>query len=117
VLATPLETVPRARGLDRLAELVAEHAPVEVLVGLPLSMSGKEGAAAALARAYADELAVGIDPVPVRLVDERLSTVSATRDLRASGVPGRRQRAVVDQAAAVVLLQAELDRLRGTMRP
>lgn len=117
VLATPVETVPRARSLERLVALVADHRPVEIVVGLPLSLSGREGAAAELARAYAAELAVLVDPLPVRLVDERLSTVSATRALRDSGVRGRKQRGVVDQAAAVVLLQAELDRLRGTMAP
>lgn len=116
LLATPLETVPRASSVERLVALTAEHEPVEVLVGLPLSLSGREGPAAGLVRAYADQLAARLSPVPVRLVDERLSTVSATRGLRESGVRGRRQRAVVDQAAAVVLLQAELDRLRGTMQ-
>jgi putative Holliday junction resolvase len=115
MLATPLVTLPRAASVEGLASLVAEHQPVEVLVGLPLSLTGREGPAAEKARGYAAELAARIDPLPVRLVDERLSTVSATRALRDSGMKGRKQRSVIDQAAAVVLLQAELDRLRGTM--
>lgn len=118
VLAAPVETVRRGRGdLARIAEVVAERAAVEVLVGLPRSMSGAEGPAAALARAFASDVARELAPVPVRLVDERLSTVSATRDLRSAGVRGRHQRSVVDQAAAVVFLQAALDQERSTGRP
>jgi putative Holliday junction resolvase len=118
VLAAPVETVRRGRGdLARIAEVVAERAAVEVLVGLPRSMSGSEGPAAALAREFAADVARELAPVPVRLVDERLSTVSATRDLRSAGVRGRSQRGVVDQAAAVVFLQAALDQERSTGKP
>jgi putative Holliday junction resolvase len=74
-----------------------------------LLLSGQEGAAAQLARSYAAQLAERVAPVPVRLVDERLTTVDAHRRLRDSGVPGRGQRAVVDQAAAALILQAALD--------
>lgn len=117
LLAGPVETVRRGRGdLGRIAAIVAERAAVEVLVGLPRSMSGNEGPAAALARDFAAGVARAVAPVPVRLVDERLSTVSATRDLRAAGVRGRAQRSVVDQAAAVVFLQAALDQERATGR-
>ncbi len=117
MLAGPVETVRRGRGdLDRIAAIVAERAAVEVLVGLPRSMSGSEGPAAALARAFAADVARAVAPVPVRLVDERLSTVSATRDLRSAGVRGRAQRGVVDQAAAIVFLQAALDQERSTGR-
>ncbi len=115
LLASPVETVRRGAGdLARLAELVIERDAIEVLVGLPRSLSGRDGAAANLARGFAADLAGAVAPVPVRLVDERLSTVSATRDLRAAGVGGRKQRAVVDQAAAVVFLQASLERERST---
>jgi putative holliday junction resolvase len=79
-------------------------------------LSGREGPAAVGVRAYALALAERVD-VPVRLVDERLSTVAAHRSLRAAGVPGRRQRAVVDQVAAVVLLQTALDQERATGAP
>lgn len=110
VLATPVETVHRGRGdLDRIAALAVELGAVEVVVGLPRSMSGAEGAAAAAAREFAAALAGRLHGVPVRLVDERLSTVSATRGMRAAGVSARRGKAAVDQAAAVVILQDALD--------
>jgi putative pre-16S rRNA nuclease len=113
VLATPLVTLTRdARSggdLDRLTELVAEHEVVEVVVGLPRTLAARHGVAAEQAVAYAGELAARIDPVPVRLADERLTTVSAARMLTERGVRGKRQRAVVDQAAAVEILQAWLD--------
>jgi putative Holliday junction resolvase len=111
--ATPVETLPRDReggsDLESLVALVAERGAIEVVVGLPRLLSGEEGEAARSARTYASELARRMPSVPVRLVDERLTTVSAHRTLRDSGVPGRRQRAVVDQAAAVLILQSALD--------
>ena len=113
VLAHPVRTLQRdsERGsdLDALVALVTELEAVEVVVGLPLQLSGAEGEAARLARGYAVSLAKRIEPVRVRLVDERLTTVAAHRRLRDSGVPGRGQRAVVDQAAAVLILQSALD--------
>ncbi|HEY2833005.1 MAG TPA: Holliday junction resolvase RuvX [Sporichthyaceae bacterium] len=117
-LATPVETVARGQGdLDRLAGLVTERDAVEVLVGLPRSLSGGDGPAAAAARAWAGELATRLAPTSVRLVDERLSTVAAARDLRAAGVSGRKARGMVDQAAAVVFLQAALDAERSSGAP
>lgn len=110
VLASPVETVP-APGLERVAALAAEREAVLVVVGLPTSMSGHAASASAdMARAFADRLAPLVAPVPVELVDERLTTVSATAALRASGRSARRSRQVVDQAAAVALLQGVLDR-------
>ncbi|MEZ0077325.1 Holliday junction resolvase RuvX [Planotetraspora sp. GP83] len=118
LLATPVETVKRGRGdLDRIAAITAEHEAIEVLVGLPTSLSGRESHAAAAARAFAAQLAVRLSPTPVRMVDERLSTVTAQQGLRSSGVKARNQRGVIDQAAAVVLLQAALDGERATGRP
>ncbi|MBB3733675.1 Holliday junction resolvase RuvX [Nonomuraea dietziae] len=118
MLATPVETVRRGPGdLDRIAVLVAEHEAIEVIVGLPTSLSGREGQAAALARSFASQLAVRLGGVPVRLFDERLTTVAAQQGLRASGVKAKKQRSVVDQAAAVVLLQDALDSERATSRP
>ena len=108
-LATPVETLRRGRGdLDALIRMVDERAAVEVVVGLPTTLAGREGTAARAIQAYAGELAARVT-VPVRLVDERLSTVAATRDLRASGVGSRRGRSVIDQAAAVIILQGALD--------
>lgn len=113
ILATPLVTLSRDErsggDLDRLTELVAEHEVVEVVVGLPRTLASRHGAAAESAHAYATELARRIAPVPVRLADERLTTVSASRMLSKQGVKGKRQRAVVDQAAAVEILQSWLD--------
>ncbi|GAA3006622.1 Holliday junction resolvase RuvX [Actinokineospora diospyrosa] len=113
ILASPLVTLSRdersGSDLDRLTELVAEHEVVEVVVGLPRTLAARHGAAAESARAYAAALAARVAPVPVRLVDERLTTVTATRMLSDRGVKGKRQRAVVDQAAAVAILQSWLD--------
>jgi putative Holliday junction resolvase len=116
VLATPLVTVPRdadgGSDLRVIAGLVAEHEAVGVVVGLPRTLAGREGPAAEAARAFADALA-GVLDVPVELSDERLTTVVATQQLRERGVKGRKQRAVVDQAAAVAILQGWLDAHRG----
>ena len=113
VLATPLVTLSRDErsdsDLDELAELVVEHEVVEVVVGLPRTLAARHGKAAAIASAYARKLGRRVRPVPVRLADERLTTVSATRMLSDRGVRGKQQRAVVDQAAAVEILQAWLD--------
>jgi putative Holliday junction resolvase len=118
ILATPLETVPRdvARGtdLDRIAVLVTQCDVKEVLIGLPRGLSGTEGAAADQARKYAEAVARRVRPVPVRVVDERLSTVTAQRSLRDAGLKGRRHRPVIDQAAAVVILQSALDAERAS---
>jgi putative Holliday junction resolvase len=114
LLATPVATFPRGGGdLDDIAVLVAELEAIEVIVGLPKSLSGRESHAALGAREYADALvsrlrANGLD-AGVRLVDERLSTVAAERAMRDAGRNGRQRRAVVDQAAAVVILQHAMD--------
>jgi putative Holliday junction resolvase len=116
-IATPVETVRRgAHDVERLVDLAAEYAAVELVVGLPVSLSGSHGPAAEAAVGFAARLARSVH-VPVRLVDERLSTVGATRALRDSGVAGRRQRAVIDQAAAVIILQNALDAERSTGNP
>ena len=87
-------------------------------VGLPRHLSGAESASSHAARAYADTLAQAVAPLEVRMVDERMSTVSAHQALVASGRSGRRHREVVDQAAAVVILQYALDAERATgVRP
>ncbi len=123
ILATPVETVPRSRerglaapDLRRLAAIVEEYEAVEVVVGLPRTLKGRQGTSADAAIAFAERLARVVDPVPVRLADERLTTVSASRALRESGVTARGQRSVIDQAAAVAILQAWLDE-RSRTRP
>ena len=111
------EPAEPADEVGQIADLVREHAAIEVVVGLPRSLDGGEGPAAALARRYAQSVALAIAPVPVRLVDERMTTVDAHRNLRASGVAGRSQRRVVDQAAAVLILQTALEQERATGNP
>jgi len=114
-LATPVETVRRGRGdLGRIAAIATEHEVVEVVLGLPRSLSGREGPAAVKTREFAARLARSVAPVPVRLVDERLTTVSAEAMLRDRGRKGTARRAVVDQAAAVLILQHALDTERAT---
>lgn len=109
VLASPVETVV-APGHARVVELVAEREAVLVVVGLPTSLSGKASSASAdMAREWARQLVELVAPVPVELVDERLTTVMASAALRASGRSARKQRAQIDQAAAVALLQTVLD--------
>jgi putative Holliday junction resolvase len=113
ILATPLETVRRdGTHVRRLVQLVTELPAVEVIVGLPRTLAAKTGPSARDAMALADTLARRVAPVPVRLADERLTTVSAQRSLRAAGVRAKAQRAVIDQAAAVAILQGWLDRRR-----
>lgn len=121
LMAAPVETIPRDRSgasdLERIAAIATERQAVEVVVGLPRSMSGREGPAARAARAYAHALAGRLAPVHVRLVDERLTTVSAVRELRRAGVREKKGRAVVDQSAAAIILQSALDLERGTGAP
>lgn len=115
VLATPLVTVPRAAdGADvrAIAALVAEHEVVQIVLGLPRTLAGREGAAAEAAREFAAALAAVV-PVPIVHSDERLTTVVATRQLRDSGRRARQQRAVIDQVAAVAILQGWLDSTRA----
>ncbi|MEU7764616.1 Holliday junction resolvase RuvX [Nocardia sp. NPDC049190] len=126
ILATPVETVPRAKqnqradavapDIRRIAEIVREYEAVEVIVGLPRTLRGEKGAAATLTTVFADRLRAAIAPVPVRLSDERLTTVSAARALRDSGVRARGQRQVIDQAAAVSILQGWLDERSAVLR-
>ena len=117
ILAVPVETVPRGDGdLARIVGCAAERAAVEIVVGLPRSLSGAEGPAAEGARSFAQQLADAV-PIDVRLVDERLSTVTATRSMQASGRDARSSRSMIDQAAAVVVLQSALDTERSTGRP
>jgi putative holliday junction resolvase len=114
-LASPLETLRRARSksdIDRLAALVVEHEVTEVVVGEPVHLSGASGASAQDASDYAQEIADRIPDVPVILIDERLSTVTAASHLREGGIDSRKQRPVIDQAAAVVILQQFLDSRR-----
>ena len=118
LLATPLVTLRRGRGdIERLAELAREHGAVEIVVGLPTGLSGREGPSAADARRFAAAVAERLAPLPVRLVDERFTTTLAHGALRQGGRDARQRRGVVDQAAAAVILQGALDSERATGEP
>lgn len=117
LLATPVETVPRDdASVARIVALADEYSVVELLVGLPMNLRGEDTASTQDARDFAAALAAA-SAFPVRLVDERLSTVSAHAALRSSGRSQRSSRSIVDQVAAVVLLQQALDVEKSTGRP
>ena len=121
ILATPVETVERDRRhkagkhVRRLVQLVDELEAVEVVVGLPRTLADRSGSSARDAIEVADELARRIAPTPVRLADERLTTVAAQRSLRDAGVRAKGQRAMIDQVAAVGILQNWLDQRRAVL--
>lgn len=117
LLASPLTALRRGAGdLDELAQLVRERQAVEVVVGLPTHLSGQAGSSVEMARSYGSELAARIAPVPVRFVDERLTSVVAEQQLRSTGKrrsakAGARDRVAgrVDALAAAGILQTYLD--------
>jgi putative Holliday junction resolvase len=118
LIATPVETVQRGPGdLARIAAIAEEENAFEDVLGLPRSLSGGEGPAAIKVRAFAADLIAVLEGRPVRLCDERLTTVTAENVLREQGRKGHKRRAVVDQAAAVVILQNAIDSERATGRP
>lgn len=124
LLATPIRTLkrdPRKNSDVRiLVREAIERGAVQVIVGFPKNLSGREGASADMARTYAglvvEELFRQSHPLPVRLVDERLSTVSAHRSLHSAGLSSREHRKVVDQVAAVEILQHAIDTQRSRGR-
>lgn len=117
-LAVPVETLKRgSNDMASIRDFTREYEALEVLVGLPLSLSGKRGKAAEIATDYAEQLAALIQPIPVRLVDERLTTVQAQRGLKESGMTTRQGRAVIDQAAAVIIVQHALEFERQSGEP
>lgn len=118
ILATPVETIRRDRTdrhLRRLVQLADELEVVEVVVGLPRTLSDRTGPSAQDAIGLAEDLARRVAPTPVRMADERLTTVTAQRSLREAGVRARGQKAMIDQAAAVGILQSWLDQRRTTL--
>lgn len=121
MLATPVETVPRdtdgVADLDRIAAIANEECAFELIVGLPINLRGERTASTDDAQLFARSLAdhIASHDITVRLVDERLSTVSAQGQLQRAGRTTRTSREIIDQAAAVVILQHALDieRSRG----
>ena len=117
MLATPVETVPRGDGdLARLVAIAGELDATEIIVGLPLALSGRRTASTEDAVGFAERLNAVVE-VPVRLVDERLSTVSAQAAVRTSGKSSKQTRSVIDQVAAVIILQHALDFERSSAQP
>lgn len=116
MIATPLATVGHSE-VRRVADEAAERGAVEVVVGLPLGLDGREGAAAQSARAWAKDLHARMPEIPIRLVDERLTTVDAHRAMREAGRRERTTRSVIDQQAAVLILQVALDSERNSGKP
>jgi putative holliday junction resolvase len=117
LLATPVATLARADADERSFRiLVAEYGATEIVVGLPISLSGADTASTTDAREFAAAVSEWVE-IPVRLVDERLSTVSAQRALRDSGRRTKGSRPVIDQVAAVIILQNALDSERSAGRP
>jgi putative Holliday junction resolvase len=116
LIATPVETVRRddKHDLRRILTIADEYDVLEIVVGLPLSMSGGDTPSTTDARTFAARIA---EHRPVRLVDERLSTVTAQRGMRAAGRTTKNSRAVIDQAAAVIILQHALDHERSSGAP
>ena len=121
ILATPVETVTRdkrdrsGKHLRRLVRLIEEYQAVEVVIGLPRTLANRAGSSAVDAVELADLLAGRIAPTPVRLADERLTTVAAQRSLREAGVRAKGQKAMIDQVAAVGILQGWLDQRRAAL--
>src|SRR5699024_164993 len=120
ILATPVETVRVSDGgptwateVHRLLELADEYDALEIVVGLPRSLRDRDTASTEMARGFADALVEARPDLAVHLADERLSTVSASAALHSAGRSTRQQKGVIDQAAAVVLLQAWLDTRRA----
>lgn len=117
-LAVPECTLDARRAwLPELQRLVAEWEPLEIVVGMPLSLDGQERAAAATVRGVVAEIGAEIPSVPLRLLDERHTTTIAHSQMRESGVSSRRARRSIDQAAAVIMLQQALDMERATGEP
>lgn len=112
IMAFPIETIPRDGALDRVVELVAEFEPCEIIIGNPVNLKNNDTESTYDSRDFATDLTARIG-VPVRMVDERLTTTAALGALRASGRNAKNSRAVVDQVAAVILLQSCLDAERG----
>jgi putative holliday junction resolvase len=116
VMAVPVETATRDRAIDVLRDLVTGESPLEVVVGLPLNMAGEYTASTDDAVEFAQQLATVVN-VPVRLVDERLSTVSAMAGLHRSGKSVKTAKPLIDQASAVIILQHCLDTEKSSGTP
>jgi putative holliday junction resolvase len=116
IMAVPVETATRDQAQDVVVGLCAEYSPLEIVVGLPLNLAGAHTASTDDAVDFATSLSQVVD-VPVRLVDERLSTVSAMAGLHGSGKSVKTAKPLIDQASAVIILQHCLDTEKNTGTP
>jgi len=116
LMAVPVDTVARDQAIDVLRSLVVDYSPVEIVVGLPLNMAGAHTASTDDAVEFANRLKRQVD-IPVRMVDERLSTVSAMAGLHQSGKSVKTAKGLIDQASAVIILQHCLDTEKNTGTP
>ena len=107
IMAHPLDTiqVKSTPVFERINELIAQRGVQQIVIGLPLRMDGSEGTAAAKIRSFTDELRASlVQELPIHFMDERLTTVSAAEKLHAAGKNAKKQKAIIDQAAAVEIL-------------
>ena len=117
-IAQPLPTLPRRKGkrppVAKLIAIIAEHDVAGIVVGLPLSLDGEENEWTREVRAFGEKLGTRVDR-PVAFIDERMTSVSAERAVRSIGLPRRERerKERIDAAAAVLILQSYLDRLRN----
>lgn len=111
ILATPLPFLDarHPKLIAHIRELFDEYLPIAIYVGEPRQLSGEQGVAVAKAKDFADLLSKNFD-IPLRFVDERLSTVDAARKLRESGKSARDSKTLVDSMAAVAILESGLAR-------
>ena len=119
IAAHPVETIHRKTTdpLERIAEIVAERGVRRLLLGLPLRLDGSEGRSAEKVRRFGRKLAERLPDVPLEFTDERLSTVAAADKLRQAGRPAKRQKDIIDQAAAIEILNAWLDDKQSQIPP
>ena len=111
ILSSPLDAVARlsssSETVNSIAQLADTHGVIEVYVGDPLSLSGRETDSTSDARLFALELSKALS-VPVRMIDERLTTVSAKAKLRASGLNAKDSKLIIDSSSAVEILESAL---------
>ncbi|USR80183.1 Holliday junction resolvase RuvX [Arcanobacterium pinnipediorum] len=118
ILAMPVGTYQRGKNdFSAVRELIDTHQVLEIIVGLPRNMDGSEGKSASEARRWARRIARKVAPIPVRMVDERLSTVSAHQLLHEAGRKEITHRSVIDQVAAGIILESALAQERTTGSP
>jgi putative Holliday junction resolvase len=119
LLSSPLTTIqalPHQRALSQIVALLATHEVMELVVGLPLTMSGEIGSQAKVVQAFVGDLRQATH-LPIHLLDERLTSVAAERMMLDLGMRPEQRKAKIDEVAASIILQDFLDSLRPVSRP